>query len=377
MKYKNRIAFLFISFCIGLNIISCDDNIPTYEDVKVESIQINDELKQGVSFEIDATEINVAGQVTVLPEDATNKMESFSSSNPEVAEVDERGDVTLKSIGSTTITITVDGKSDDFVLTVTEKKQIRVAEIQVVSRDIEIMIGLSRDIASLVNVLPVDAANKTLLFESDDELIVRVDADGIITGLKVGSATITITSEDVPTISEEINVTVTEFKGDYPRADWSMSISQTLFVEGSNSLTSAIDGDAETFFGLVKPSKSWKGVSVPGASNGGYIYFIVDMKSPQAVNYFRVRHRNTTQVFLRYMMIEEISGSNDGENFTTIASDVEITDARTDEVIESPNISIPKSNYRYLKFYCQKDACFFSMSQGSTVQLSELYLGVE
>ena len=51
------------------------------------------------------------------------------------------------------------------------------------------------------------------------------------------------------------------------------------------------------------------------------------MKQSQSVNYFRIRHRNTNGVFIRWYGFDQILGSNDGENFTLIASNIVIPDA--------------------------------------------------
>ncbi|MPN34700.1 hypothetical protein SDC9_182194 [bioreactor metagenome] len=113
--------------------------------------------------------------------------------------------------------------------------------------------------------------------------------------------------------------------------------------------------------------------------SGEAIYFIVDMQKAQEVNYFRIRHRNTTQTFIRWYSFDEIAGSIDGVNFEVIASNVVITDAGVASQQESPNITFPKSKYRYLKFYAQSANCFYQSSytsQGSSVQIQELYLGL-
>jgi len=377
MKKNRLIAFFVVFSFIGISFVNCDEDTPGDEDIRVTSVKLDEDLKEGLSVEIGSEAINIAGKVTVLPENATNKKAIYASSNSDVATVDEQGKITIFAAGTTTITVTVDEKSDSFTLTVTEKEPIRAAEIQVENAELELTVGESVNIAEWVTVLPEDAENKNVTYASEDETIAEVDAEGNVTAIDAGTVIITIVSEDVPTVKAEIEVTVEDFIGDYPRAGWSVTASQELFIGEGNSLTGAIDGDENTMLALVRPSKTFREISVPSAANGGYIHFVIDMQKPQKVNYFRIRHRNTTQMFLRYMMIEEISGSNDGENFTTIATDVVVTDAEVLEEIESPNISIPVSTYRYLKFYCQKNECFYSMSQGASAQLREVYIGYE
>ena len=378
MKKNQVIAFFVIFAFIGISLTNCkDDNVPDDGDVRVETVKLDEDLKKGLTVEVGSETINIAGKVTILPENATNKKAIYASSNSDVATVDEQGKITIFAAGTTTFTVTVDEKSDSFTLTVTEKEPIRAAEIQLENAELELTVGESVNIAEWVTVLPEDAENKNVTYASEDETIAEVDAEGNVTAIDAGTVIITTVSEDVPTVKTEIEVIVEDFIGDYPRAGWSVTASQELFTGEGNSLTGAIDGDENTMLALVRPSKTFREISVPSAANGGYIHFVINMQKPQKVNYFRIRHRNTTQLFLRYLMIEEISGSNDGVNFTTIATDVEVTNARTAEEIESPNIPIPVSKYRYLKFYCQKNECFYSMSQGASAQLREIYLGYE
>ncbi|MBD8390318.1 Ig-like domain-containing protein [Dysgonomonas sp. BGC7] len=376
---KNRLIFLFIvSLFIGTLFTGCDDNIPKYDNVKVERVEWNEDLKMGVEIEIGYELLKVADRLTVFPENATDKMQTFSSSDSEVAIVDARGLVKTNSVGTTTITVTVDGKSDEFTLTVTEKAVIEVTEIQIAAPDIEIMAGVKRDLSIEVTVLPDNAVDKSLSYTSADPATVQVDEKGIIKALKIGTTKVTVSSNDVPTIKGEFNITVKEFEGDYPREGWTLTASQNpLFNESPNSLTSPLDGDLATWMGLVKPGKTHTTITVPPAAQGGNIYFIVDMKESRDVNYFRIYHRNGTDVLLRYYMIEEISGSDDGINFTPIATNVVIPDAAKAEVMETPNLSIPKTKYRYLKFFCSKDACFNSAGTRGSVQFAEIYIGLK
>lgn len=241
-------------------------------------------------------------------------------------------------------------------------------------KDIAIEVGSSKDLVSNFAVLPSNASNKAVTYESSNTSIVSVDAQGVVSALKLGTATVTVKSVDNPAATGEFNITVKEvsFKGDYPRNSWTMTASHNLFVEGTNSLTSPFDENFDTWFALVRPGKTYGGISVP---SGEAIYFVVDMKVAQPVNYFKIRHRNDTQLFLRYRIIEEILGSNDGVNFTSVAKDVAVTNYDLEEMM-SPKIKFAEANYRYLKFYCKKEACFDS-TRGSSAQFSEFYLGIE
>ena len=377
---KFKLTFFFITLLfIGLSTASCDDdndnnNSESKEEIRVESVEWKSDLQNGFELSLTDNSMNVANRMDILPKNATNQKQTFSSSNMAIATISDKGQVTPHALGTTTITVTVDDMTDEFELKVVAQKVINVTSISVTQKDVTIEINSTESLASKFSVLPSNASNKAVTYESSAATVISVNDQGLITGLQVGTATITVKSVDNPSVTGQFNVTVKEasFKGDYVRTSWTMTASHELFVEGTNSLTSPFDGDESTWFALVRPGRKYKDISIP-ATDG--ISFVVDMKVAQPVNYFKIRHRNDTQLFLRYRMIEEISGSNDGVNFTSIAKDVAVTDYQVAEMM-SPKIKFAQANYRYLKFYCKKDACF-DATQGASAQLSEFYLGIE
>jgi len=376
---KFTLVLCWITVVFGASLlINCKDENVEPTSIRVQSVKIDESLKQGITVQAGSDAINIADKVTILPENAANKRMIFSSSNKKIATVDEEGLVTAHDAGTATITVIVDGQTDQFTLTVDPKPPVLTNEIAISDPDVELQEGASVDIAGRITVLPADAANKTVSFSSADPNVATVNQSGTITAVSQGTTTISITSVQVPEVTGTINVTVTETDhiGDYDRTGWTVSASQNPLpsISEGNQLEHAIDGNENSRLALVRPSKSSFGVSVPSKENGGFISFTIDMQKQQKVNYFRIRHVPGLNQ-LRYYIIENISGSNDGENWTTIASDVEVTDAPDGSVVESPNIAIPSSNYRYIRFWCQKDECWKSMSQGATAQLTEIYLG--
>lgn len=47
-----------------------------------------------------------------------------------------------------------------------------------------------------VQVNPADAANKQVTFKTSDSTVATVSSDGTVTGVKAGSATVTVTTDD-------------------------------------------------------------------------------------------------------------------------------------------------------------------------------------
>lgn len=86
------------------------DEVPTIDVTSVTIEQGDQELNIGQTVQLSAT---------IAPENAENKTLTWSSSNEQVATVDENGLVTAVSTGSTEITVTsANGKTDSIIVTV-------------------------------------------------------------------------------------------------------------------------------------------------------------------------------------------------------------------------------------------------------------------
>jgi hypothetical protein len=381
MMINNNI-FSLAAGCLlfGLLLAACDKNLPAVEEVAVESIALSDELSQGVSM-LKGTTMNIGWKVTVLPENATDRAENFSSSNPDVASVNGNGLLTANTEGVATITISVGGQQVQFTVTAVDKIIVPATEIQILSTELELKQGTTFNLFSQVQLIPLDA-NDGLNYASSDPAVVAVNGEGMLEGISLGTATITVSAKQNPAVKATLTVHVVPFTGDYTRTGWTMTASHELMIATNNpegnSLAAALDGDLLTNFCLVRPGKTSGTTTKVSVPSGAAIYFIVDMKTARDVNYFRIRHRDLTQAFIRCYGFDEVSGSNDGTSFEVVATDVVIPDAAVASLQESVNIPLPTSNYRYLKFSAQSAKCFNQAShssQGNTVQIQELYLG--
>lgn len=386
---NNRFLSAIVLFAFTASMVGCETEPegdgPEQGEIRVEAVEWKDDLKNGAELELSDNSMNVANRMDIIPADATNQEQVFSSSNVAVATVSEYGQISPKAIGKTFITVTVDEKSASFELSVIPDKkpeEVPVTEISIEETEITVVMGEKKDLSSLFVVLPETATDRSVSYEMDKEDIVSVSDAGELTGEKEGTVTVTVRSNGNPEVSGEIKVTVTPFYGDYSRDNWTSSIPEIgTFIENKDGKNINIvdrgmfDNDFTTFLGLVKPGKTHGRVTVemnPPVSKGGATYFIVDMKEPLAVNYFRIRHK--LDVDLRWWKFTSISGSNDGQNFTEIAKDVAVTGYEVSENPESPNIPLKETTYRYLKFYANTDDCWNPESRNS-VQIVELYIG--
>ena len=146
--------------------------------------------------------------VEYTPEYATDITENpvWSSSDADVAEVDQTGKVTAKKAGTATITVNY-GKPKDKNGTeksgsseMTATRTVSVTEVHADTMEIETLIPLiNRKDSQTIKLLftNTDGSDEEVtddvLFESSDPTILAVDENGKITGIKKGTATITIT----------------------------------------------------------------------------------------------------------------------------------------------------------------------------------------
>lgn len=158
--------------------------------------------------------------VIIEPEDATDKSVTWKSDNPDVATVDENGNITAVGPGTTTITVTTsNGITETITVTVKEKEpEVKpVVSISLNPNSIEMKVGQSETLIATVN--PEDADDKTIIWASSNEGIATVDGEGNVVAMSIGTATITATCGNVyasclvsviPTPAESIEIMPTE-----------------------------------------------------------------------------------------------------------------------------------------------------------------------
>ena len=159
------------------------------ETVHVESVSLD---RETAALEIGETLVLTA---TVLPANADDKSLTWKSSNPEIAEVDQNGNVTAISSGTVTITATTTdgGKVAGCEVTVTAA----FIPVESVTFDLdEYIIFPGVSFKPIVTVLPENATNKTITWSSSDAGAVSVTQDGIVTGHAEAFVTITAKAGD-------------------------------------------------------------------------------------------------------------------------------------------------------------------------------------
>ena len=177
---------------------------------------------------------------TVYPDNATNKNVSWSSSDESVAAV-SNGTVTALKAGTATITVTTEngGKTATCQVTV----NARIYNVESVSLDKTNITLTEGDSETLIaTVYPDNATNKNVSWKSSNTSVATVN-NGVVTAIKAGTATITVTTEDggktatcqVTVKAKQINVTSIKIDQNSVHLKEGESILLTVTVYPSNA----------------------------------------------------------------------------------------------------------------------------------------------
>ncbi len=141
--------------------------------------QVTKELNVGETFTLKAT---------VLPDNSTEKVVVWNTSNSSVASVTLFGVVTALKAGSCTITASCGGKTASCEVTVT----IPVSSIELDQTSKALSVGESFVLKA--TVLPENATDKTVTWETSDAGVASVTSSGKVTAIGPGSCIISATS---------------------------------------------------------------------------------------------------------------------------------------------------------------------------------------
>lgn len=188
----------------------------------------------GVSLQKTSLTVAVGGgeilEYTITPQEANDQEVTWSSSDPEVVTVDERGLVEGVKIGSAIITITTNdgGKTATCEVTVVAEI-VEVTGITLAPTTATVQVAATTTLVA--TVMPANASDKTVTWTTSDATIATV-AGGVVTGVKAGTATITATTNNDEEATCEVTV-----KQDAP-----LSPEYTTVVEASQGIAPTGDG---------------------------------------------------------------------------------------------------------------------------------------
>ncbi len=168
------------------------------------------DMVSGVELEDEAIDVAVGSTYnlteTVSPSSALDKSVTWSSSDENIVTVDENGVVTAVALGEAEITVTTadGGFTDSCHVRVYQPVQ----SIEITCGDIEVKKGKTAEVTWLLKT--ANATDYECVWSSSDESVATVDERGVVTGVKKGEATVTLTviNRDGSTVSDSVNVTV-------------------------------------------------------------------------------------------------------------------------------------------------------------------------
>ncbi len=155
----------------------------------------------GVTLNKTVLELTVGNKAaltaTVLPESATERTVSWSSTDASVASVDEDGVVTAAKAGKATVTVTTEegGKTASCEVTVkaAAPETVAVTGVSLSETAVELFVGESAELTAAV--LPADADNRSVTWRTDDDSVATV-TQGTVTGAGAGTTSITVITVD-------------------------------------------------------------------------------------------------------------------------------------------------------------------------------------
>lgn len=319
----------------------------------------------GETFQVELTTLPSSSNPSVSP------LFKYESGDDEIFTVSNSGLITANAIGDAILYVS-STNYENLKLRVLVRITDRVYDVTSVVLDeqfvnLTIAIGTTIDLSTKTSVLPANATNPKLEYSSSDITVVTVSELGVIKALANGSATIKISSTDQSNKYAECKIDVKESTyAPLDRSNWTITASHSIPDDAaiSNSTESLLDGDTKTCLSLIKPGKSYAGISVPVTDA---VFFIIDLKAESIFDYLEITHRSSNSYEYLRPYAYRIWGSNDGVNFEQI-----VEDAPGQPKLLNFKLQLPfKFTYRYVKVeYSNWDT-----KSGSTLQLSEINLG--
>ena len=172
---------------------------------------------------------------TVLPETADDRSVTWSSGSTAVAKVDEYGMVTAVGLGETVITAITDDGTDLTATCFVKVTPKLVKSLSLSETELSIENGSSAQLTAIIS--PQDADDGSVAWTSNNTMAATVDATGRITATGVGTAVITVSTNDGSNLSATCTVTVTPKEVAHISFD---KTTLTLYVNESSQITATV-----------------------------------------------------------------------------------------------------------------------------------------
>ena len=205
-------------------------------------------MQKGKSFQLKTA-------IKVSPNKKKNRKIKFSSSNKKVIFVNSKGKIKAKKNGKAKITVkSVADPKKKAVISVTVTKEILVKSITLNQTNVETDENNEDGIQlSVTKILPANAKNKEVEWDTSDDDVADVDDDGLVNINGAGTVTITCFAADDGGASAECKITVKEVnEEDTDNAVQPTAAPVTVAPDAVQPTVPAVQTDAP----VIKPSEA-------------------------------------------------------------------------------------------------------------------------
>ena len=230
--------------------------VVTVKNVEVKEVIVNPtsaSIKLGTTAKLDAS---------VLPENATDKKITWTSSDSSIAAVDNNGNVTGIKEGTVTITAT---SSNGKVATVKVTVTVDYIPVEKIILDkSETTVKTNENVTIKATVVPENATDKNVIWTSSDENIATADSNGKVTGIKEGTVTITATTIDgsvtatctVKVEKDYIDDAINVYDKDKSPVKWNGATDLKIFTKSYYTLPGVIAPESEDIYQFEVKNKT-------------------------------------------------------------------------------------------------------------------------
>lgn len=190
-KARKRLFSLFLVLTMALTSVSVPSvTAEAAKTVTVKKVQITNPKKKSVTLNKGKT---LQIKVKITPKNVKNKKVTYKSSKKKIASVSKKGKVKGLKVGTAKITVTSNANRKKKA-TLTVKVVTPVSKVTVSPAAATINVGASTTLKA--SVTPKNAYNKKVNWTTSDKSVATVASNGVVTGVKAGTATITAKAAD-------------------------------------------------------------------------------------------------------------------------------------------------------------------------------------
>jgi len=183
-----KLLKLFALMILILPFSSCGGGGDTDKTISVTGVTLN---KSTLALKVGSSELLTA---TITPSTATNQNVTWTSSNNAVATVSSSGNITAIAVGSAIISVTTtDGSKTASCSVSVSAATVSATGVILNKSTLSLPVGSNETLSATVS--PSNATNANVSWSSSDATIATV-ANGKVTAVKAGTATITVKTED-------------------------------------------------------------------------------------------------------------------------------------------------------------------------------------